>query len=211
MLKLGADDFLTKPFRARALSGATRVRDLQASQRPVEGATDRQGPGFHARPFYSSIMKPPDSQTPLRIAMVDVYVLRPSPGGARGTGPPPCRGRPLARQLGVHSRTHRPERDPGAGRATRAGRRSRLRNAAALQPEPGRSLLLPPPGLRRAHTRLRGRSLDADAEFGLSEEHDAGEWLLVRQAQERVSWPRLRPGPGRCRGAGRPGRGRAAG
>jgi len=36
--------------------------------------------------------------------------------------------------------------------------------------------------------------VQADAEFRLSVEHDLGEWLLVKQARERVSWPRLRRG-----------------
>jgi len=33
-----------------------------------------------------------------------------------------------------------------------------------------------------------------DADFRLSAEHDAGEWLPVPEASARVSWPRLRRG-----------------
>ena len=36
--------------------------------------------------------------------------------------------------------------------------------------------------------------VEPDAEFRLSEEHDEGEWLLLEQAKNRVSWPRLRRG-----------------
>ena len=141
-------------------------------------------------PLTFGTMKPPDSQTPLRVAMVDVYVLRPSRAGLealvlrRAEG-----GRSPGSWECIHGHIDQNETPVQAARrelAEEAGFETpRLYNLSRV--DLFYSHRLDYVALIPAFVAM----LEADAEFGLSEEHDAGEWLLVRQAQERVSWPRL--------------------
>ncbi len=138
-------------------------------------------------------MKPPDSQTPLRVAMVDVYVLRRAgaevealvlrraPGG-RSPGSWEC----------IHGHLDQNETPVHAARrelAEEAGFETpRLYNLSRV--DLFYSHRLDYVALIPAFVAV----VAPGAEFQLSDEHDAGEWLPVRQARERVSWPRLRRG-----------------
>lgn len=137
--------------------------------------------------------KPPDSQTPQRVAMVDVYVLRPAPEGLEALI---LRRAPDGRSPGswecIHGHIDQNETPVQAARrelAEEAGFETpRLYNLSRV--EMFYSHRLDYVALIPAFVAL----VEAGAEFRLSDEHDAGEWLPIPLACERVSWPRLRRG-----------------
>lgn len=138
-------------------------------------------------------MKPPDSRTPLRTAMVDVYVLR--PGGA-GVEALVLRRAGSGRSPGswecIHGHIDQGETPVQAARrelAEEAGFETpRLYNLSRV--DLFYSHRLDYVALIPAFVAVVGPG----AEFRLSAEHDVGEWLPVPAARARVSWPRLRRG-----------------
>jgi len=138
-------------------------------------------------------MKAPDSQTPLRVAMVDVYVLRPARAGAEALV---LRRAPGGRSPGswecIHGHIEPNELPAQAARrelAEEAGFETpRLYNLSRI--DLFYSHRLDYVALIPAFVAVLG----ADAEFRLSAEHDTGEWLTIDKARQRVSWPRLRRG-----------------
>jgi 8-oxo-dGTP pyrophosphatase MutT (NUDIX family) len=139
------------------------------------------------------LMKAPDSQTPLRVAMIDVYVLRPGPAGLealvlrRAEG-----GRSPGSWECIHGHIDQNETPVQAARrelAEEAGFETpRLYNLSRV--DLFYSHRLDYVALIPAFVAVMG----PDAEFRLSEEHDDGQWLRLEEAKARVSWPRLRRG-----------------
>lgn len=138
-------------------------------------------------------MKAPDSQTPLRVAMIDVYVLRRSPAGyealvlRRAEG-----GRSPGSWECIHGHIDQNETP------VQAARRELAEEAGFETP---RLYTLSRVDLFYSHRHdyvalipAFVAVMEANAEFRLSAEHDEGQWLPLAQARARVSWPRLRRG-----------------
>ncbi len=134
-----------------------------------------------------------DGLTPLRVVLVDVYVLRPTPAGPevlvlrRAAG-----GRSPGSWECIHGhidegetpvQTALRELDEEAGLAP-----AKLYNLSRV--EQFYSHRLDYVALIPAFVAL----VASDAAFRLSREHDLGEWLPLAAARVRLSWPRLRRG-----------------
>ena len=167
VFRLGATDFLTKPFRARALSA--RLDAVVGRRR-----------------------SPPSAVTEIRVAIVDVYVLRPAAGGWEAL----ClRRAPDERSAGtwetVHGHIEDGERPTDAAvRELREetgldGRRaSTTRAASRASTCTARTCSRSSPSSAPSWRRGRRR--------GCRTNTIACEWLPAERAAERFGWPRER-------------------